>query len=108
MQPMSTNDAILDGTPFLLESMFIDQATLNGTRPNSPAGVEPAMIPSGCSVSGSIPCIGPTPEDLSVSGLVRWPSSAPVNEMLGWLTSTSSAAGMAFQSLVDAMSSVDK
>jgi hypothetical protein len=25
-----------------LESIFIDQATLNGTRPNSPAGVKPA------------------------------------------------------------------
>ncbi len=26
----------------LLESIFIDQATLNGTRPNSPSGVKPA------------------------------------------------------------------
>jgi hypothetical protein len=26
-----------------LESIFIDQATLNGTRPNSPAGVKPAL-----------------------------------------------------------------
>ena len=25
-----------------LESIFIDQATLNGTRPNSPSGVKPA------------------------------------------------------------------
>jgi len=27
---------------FFLESIFIDQATLNGTRPNSPSGVKPA------------------------------------------------------------------
>ena len=27
---------------FFLESIFIDQATLNGTRPDSPSGVKPA------------------------------------------------------------------
>jgi hypothetical protein len=27
---------------FFLESIFIDQATLNGTRPNSPSGAKPA------------------------------------------------------------------
>ncbi len=32
-----------------LESIFIDQATLNGTRPNSPSGVKPAR-----------PLVGPT------------------------------------------------
>ena len=30
------------GNAVFLESIFIDQATLNGTRPNSPAGVKPA------------------------------------------------------------------
>ncbi len=30
------------GARFFLESMFIDQATLKSTRPNSPSGVEPA------------------------------------------------------------------
>ena len=36
------------GRPFLLESILIDQATLNGTRPVTPAGAEPAVTPSGC------------------------------------------------------------
>ncbi len=35
------------GTVLLFfESIFIDQATLNGTRPNSPLGVKPATVPS--------------------------------------------------------------
>ena len=35
-------------TVFFWESMFIDQATLNGTRPVTPVGAEPAVTPSGC------------------------------------------------------------
>ena len=31
---------------FFLERIFIDPATLDGTRPNSPAGAKPAMAPS--------------------------------------------------------------
>ncbi len=46
-----------------MESIFIDQATLNGTRPDSAVGVKPAKTPSGSLLYGSIPGIGPTPED---------------------------------------------
>ena len=37
------------GACVFLESIFIDQATLNGTRPNSPSGVKPArpLVPVG-------------------------------------------------------------
>jgi hypothetical protein len=35
------------GGLFFLESAFIDQAALNGTRPNSPSGVKPARPPVG-------------------------------------------------------------
>ena len=91
-----------------LESMFIDQATHNGTRPNSPVGDEPATTPSGPLRYGSTPWMGPTPEDLSVTGFVRWPSVSLrlVKKIVGWVIS--SAGGIAFQSLVDAMSSVRK
>ncbi len=74
-------------TRVALGSMFIDQAALNGTRPNLPVGAKPAMTPgrAGCLVAyGSVPRMGPTPEDLSVSGLVRWPASAPVKEILAF------------------------
>ena len=86
--------------------MFIDQATHNGTRPNSPVGDEPATTPSGPLRYGSTPWMGPTPEDLSVTGFVRWPSVSLVKKIVGWVIS--SAGGIAFQSLVDAMSSVWK
>ena len=33
---------------FFLESIFIDQATRNGTRPVTTVGAEPAVTPSGC------------------------------------------------------------
>ncbi len=39
--PPKTERASQGKRPFL-ESVFFDQATLNGTRPNSPAGVKPA------------------------------------------------------------------
>ena len=91
---------------FFLESMFIDQATHNGTRPNSPVGDEPATTPSGPLRYRSTPWMGPTPEDLSVTGFVRWPSVSLVKKIVGWVMS--SADGIAFQSLVDAMSSVRK
>ncbi len=42
----------------------------------------------------AIPCIGPTPEDLFVSGLVRWPSLAPVREIVGWVKSSAAAVSM--------------
>ena len=51
--------------------MFIDQAAPNGTRPKSPAGVKPATSLSGLLVHASIPCIGPTHEDPSVSVLAQ-------------------------------------
>ncbi len=90
------------------ESIFIDQATPNGTRPNSPVGVKPTATPSGPLLYGSIPGMGPTPEDLSVTGCVhglgRWPSVSPVKKFVGCLMS--SGDGIAFQSLVDAMTSV--
>ena len=35
------------GPAYFLESIFIDQATLNGTRPVTPEDAEPAMTPSG-------------------------------------------------------------
>ena len=92
--------------PVFLESMFIDQAAHNGTRPNSPVGDEPATTPSGPLRYGSTPWMGPTPEDLSVTGFVRWPSVSLVKKIVGWVIS--SAGGIAFQSLVDAMSSVRK
>jgi hypothetical protein len=50
--------------------------------------------------------MGPTPEDLSVTGFGRWFSASAVKKIAGWLMS--SAGGIAFQSLVDAMSSVWK
>ncbi len=50
--------------------------------------------------------MGPTPEDQSATGFDRWPSVSLVKKIVGWVMS--SAAGIAFQSLVDAMSSVDK
>ena len=77
--------------------MFIDQATHNGTRPNSPVGDEPATTPSGPLRYGSTPWMGPTPEDLSVTGFVRWPSVSLVKRIVGWVIS--SAGGIAFQSL---------
>ena len=46
--------------------------------------------------------MGPTPE--SVTGFSRWPSVSPVKKIVGRLLSC--ADGIAFQSLVDAMSSV--
>ena len=39
---------LVDKEHFFLESIFIDQATLNGTRPVTPVGAEPAVTPSGC------------------------------------------------------------
>ncbi len=72
---------------FFLESIFIDQAARNGTRPNSPSGVKPArplvglvgryfmvQFPAG---------MGPTPEDLFVTGLGRWSSVPSVKEIVG-------------------------
>ena len=64
------------------------------------------MTPSGSLIYGSIPGIGPIPEDLFVIGLDRWVSVPSVKEIVGCLMS--SAGGIAFQSLVDAMSSVRK
>jgi hypothetical protein len=81
----------LCNTTVFSESMFIDQATLNGTRPCSPGGVKPAMTPSECLAYGSIPCIGQTPGDLSVSGLARWLSLALVREIVGWVKSSEGA-----------------
>ena len=89
---------------FFSESIFIDQAALNGTRPNSPVGLKPAATPSGSLLYGSTPGMGPTPE--SVTGFSRWPSVSPVKKIVGRLLSC--ADGIAFQSLVDAMSSVWK
>ncbi len=57
--------------PVFFESIFIDQAALNGTRTNSPVGVKPATTPSGSLLYGSTPGMGPTPEDLSVTGFGR-------------------------------------
>ena len=37
-----TDDVLPTPRIAFLESIFIDQATLNGTRPNSPSGVKPA------------------------------------------------------------------
>ena len=105
-QPLTAHYPIHQQASFFLESMFIDQATHNGTRPNSPLGVEPATTPSGPLRYGSTPWMGPTPEDLSVTGFVRWPSVSLVKKIVGWVIS--SADGIAFQSLVDAMSSVRK
>jgi hypothetical protein len=44
LQGKQTWAVIMIAIDFFLESIFIDQATLNGTRPNSPslAGVKPA------------------------------------------------------------------
>ena len=36
------------GPTVFLESIFIDQAALNGRRPVTPVGAEPAVTPSGC------------------------------------------------------------
>ena len=51
--------------------------------------------------------MGPTPEDLSVTGFDLGPSVPLLKEIVGCLlVSTSSAAGMSFQSFVDTMSSL--
>ncbi len=76
----------------LFFGVFLDQATHNGTRPNSPVGVKPATTPSGSLFYGSIPGMGPTPEDLSVTRFGRWPSVSPVKKIVGCLMS--SAGGM--------------
>ncbi len=49
-----------------------------------------------------------TPEDVSVSGfkLASWPSVSGAKENVDWLASR--AAGMAFQSLMDAMLFMEK
>ncbi len=61
--------------------------------------------------------MGPTPEDLSVSGFrvtgtvsSSWPSVSGAKEIVtvDWLKLVSRAAGMAFQSPMDAMSFVEK
>jgi hypothetical protein len=55
-----------------LESIFIDQATLNGTRPNSPAGVKPAGAPEVHSmIAASAPALSKSPVTQSVRAL-RW------------------------------------
>ena len=71
--------------PFLGgESIFIGQATLNGTRPIHPK-VSSRLRPlsGGSLLYGSIPCMDPTPEDLSVNGLGRWPSVSLAKEIVG-------------------------
>ena len=45
---LSDRDLKHDLHCFFFESIFIDQATLNGTRPVTPVGAEPAMTPGGC------------------------------------------------------------
>ncbi len=51
--PQTASSSIIwERCSFFLESIFIDQATLNGTRPNSPAGVKPARpLRERCSAS---------------------------------------------------------
>jgi hypothetical protein len=66
---------------FFSESIFIDRATVNGTRPNSPVGVKPAATPSGSLLYGSTPGMGPTPE--SATGFSRWPFVSPVKKIVG-------------------------
>jgi hypothetical protein len=101
----------------LLESIFFDQAALNGTRPDSLSGVKPAWPLVGRyfmvqSRNGS--SFMATPEDLSVTGpgFGRWfKFSASIVKKIaaaGRLLVMSSAGGIAFQSLVGAMSSVWK
>ncbi len=61
-----------------LESIFIDQATLNGTRPNSPSGVKPARRSrSGASCAASSD-LAPGPGSLPLipaSQSCEWPAS---------------------------------
>ena len=72
---------------FVLESTVEDQVDPKLERHMTRfAGVKPAAsclsaAPSvGGLAHGSIPCIGPMPEDLSVSRLVLWPSVSSEKE----------------------------
>jgi hypothetical protein len=47
----SDSECVVLLAPFL-ENIFIDQATLNGTRPNSPSGVKPARPLVQCRAAG--------------------------------------------------------
>ena len=54
---------------FFWKAYLTIEGTLNGNRPSWSIDPEPAQPPGECLVYGSMPWIGPMPEDRSVSGL---------------------------------------
>jgi hypothetical protein len=63
-----------------LESIFIDQAALNGTRPNSPSGVKPARffswVPVSLGRASVFPHRGPGGASVLVCQCLAWPRPA--------------------------------